>query len=297
MLEISEKFRGRPWVFTIFENLEKGVDLDKIQERLNKRGKKDSVIYLISGREICPTTERHHLQGAVYFKNGKTRAELQSWTCGKTKGVLNCKHYCDIWRGTAEQNKKYCRKDGNFIEHGDITQIFQQGKRNDISLVKEALDTGANMRTIVKSATSNQSVQFALKYLSYHEAKRNWKPEVYWYWGAPGTGKTRKAWEEMPDAFVANETSQWWDGYDAHENVIIDDIRGNFSTFNNFLKLIDRYPHQIQIKGGFRQFLAKKIIITSCYKPEQIWHMCGENQEQLLRRIDKITEFKKNPQK
>lgn len=288
MLEINEKFKTRSWVFTIFENVEEGIDLGEIQKRLNKRGNKSSVKYLISGFETCPTTKRLHLQGAVYFKNAKTRKELQSWTNKK-----KWKHFCEPWRGTAAQNKKYCSKDGDYIECGDATQVFQQGKRNDISLVKEALNEGANLRTIIKSATSNQSVQFACKWLTYLETKRNWKPQVKWFWGVAGSGKSRKAWEEMPEAYDANETSQWWDGYDAHEDVIIDDIRGNFSTFNNFLKLIDRYPHRIQIKGGFRQFLAKRIIITSCYPPQQIWSMCGENMNQLMRRIDEVIEFKK----
>lgn len=302
MLELDKKFKGRAWVFTIFKNEETHVCLDKIQARLNKRGQKKSVVYLISGREICPKTGRHHLQGAVYFKNGKTRDEFQSWTCGRKP-----KHWCDIWRGTAEQNKKYCSKDRKYIEHGSIDNIFNQGKRNDISIVKEALEEGANMRTIIKSATNNQVVQFAAKYLTYHEKQRKWKPEVLWFWGPAGTGKTRKAWELAPDAYCCNETTKWWDGYDAHEEVIIDDITEDFSTFKNMLKIIDRYPYQVQVKGGYRQLLVKRIIITGTQHPSYVWGgglLENNHWAQLSRRIDKIVEFKhpvygplKNPQK
>ena len=44
-----------------------------------------------------------------------------------------------------------------------------------------------------------------------------------WYWGAPGTGKTRKATAEHPDAYKKLQ-NKWWDGYQGQDVVILDDL-------------------------------------------------------------------------
>jgi len=86
-------------------------------------------------------------------------------------------------------------------------------------------------------------------------------------------------------------TNKWWEGYDAHENVIIDDMRGDFCKFHELLRMLDRYAYRIETKGGSRQFRAKTIIITSCYSPTEMFDT-REDIQQLLRRIDEIKVFK-----
>ena len=126
--------------------------------------------------------------------------------------------------------------------------------------------------------------------LKYFEKKRNWKPVIKWYWGPPGTGKSHAAFAELDDPYVCMSSGKWWEGYDGHENVIIDDIRSSFCKFDELLRILDRYEHRIECKGGSRQLLAKNIIITSCFSPYNIYDT-GENILQLVRRIDEIREF------
>jgi len=47
--------------------------------------------------------------------------------------------------------------------------------------------------------------------------------QCYWYWGEPGSGKTRKATDEHPDAYK-KLAHKWWDGYQGHKTVILDDL-------------------------------------------------------------------------
>lgn len=165
-----------------------------------------------------------------------------------------------------------------------------QGKRNDIEIAKEALENNANMRDIIINAKSNQVIQFAQKHLTYFEKKRDWKPEIWWFYGPTGCSKSHTAHEMAgKNAHHQVKSIKWWDGYDAHENVVIDEFRGDFSTFSDLLRLIDKYPYRIEVKGGYRQFLAKKIWITSNKSPQKLFrNMSDEDIGQLLRRVDHL---------
>ena len=234
--------------------------------------------YIIIGDEIGENQTRH-LQGYINFRNQVHFTALKKKI--PRAHIEKCK-------GNAIQNINYCSKDSIIYEDGNKPGI--QGKRTDLEKVKEiVLDTG-KMRDVVLEATSYQSVRMAEKILEYHEKKRNWKPIVKWYYGPTGSGKSKLAYEESPDGYTAGESNKWWQGYDAHENVIIDDFRKDFIKFHELLKLLDRYPYLIECKGGSRQFLAKKIIITSPFHPEEIYNT-REDIEQLLRRIDEIKEI------
>ena len=57
------------------------------------------------------------------------------------------------------------------------------------------------------------------------------------------------------------------------------------------LSLLDRYEKRVEIKGGWRQFKPKKIVITSIFPPESMYKGTGEDQRQLLRRISLTTEI------
>jgi len=146
------------------------------------------------------------------------------------------------------------------------------------------------MSVIIDHVSNLQGIRTAEKLLVYKEPKRTWKPKVLWFCGASGTGKTKMAFELCPDAYMAMDTGQWWEGYDGHSEVIIDDMRKDFLKFHQLLKLLDRYPYRVEQKGSSRQFLAKTIIITSCYSPDQMYDT-REDIYQLLRRIDKIKYF------
>nr|AIY31232.1 putative replicase protein [Dromedary stool-associated circular ssDNA virus] len=97
--------------------------------------------------------------------------------------------------------------------------------------------------------------------------KRKDPPFVLWFWGSTGSGKTRTAIEIATDMgkeywISHSEKLQWFDGYHGQEVVIFDDFRRNMCTFNYFLRLLDRYTMQVQVKGGYVNWIPKIIIIT-----------------------------------
>ena len=132
------------------------------------------------------------------------------------------------------------------------------------------------------------------RYLLLIRGNRNWQMDVYVYWGPPATGKSRFAADHYPGAFWMPPNSQWFDGYSGQDTIIIDDYYG-WLPWSFLLRLLDRYPLPLPVKGGHVPMQAKTIVFTSnqhpdsWYKYEQNPHM---NYEALRRRILDIIEFR-----
>lgn len=229
--------------------------------------------YCIYGKEVGENGTKH-LQGyAEYDKNQKLGGLYKKWIGA----------HIESRRGTQDEAIRYCKKDGDFSEFG---KKKEQGTRTDLDRVRlQAVESG--MRGIVGWASLTQ-IQTAEKYLKYCEEPRDWKPEILWVWGGPGTGKSRYARECLNDPYTKNDGTKWWEGYDGHEDVIIDDFRDSWWSLTEMLSLLDRYEKRIECKGSSRQFRAKRIIVTSAMSPEECYKGCGEDIKQLLRRIDDI---------
>lgn len=264
------KLRKRAWFITI--NNPNEDDLLTSTKLVNKSE------YGLIGDETAPTTGTHHIHVYIRLKDAVSFASLKKQL-----------PRADIQpaKGTDKDCKNYCSKDKVLVEVGVPSQ---QGKRSDLQKVTELIKDDPRMSSIIEQVGSLQSIRTAEKLLIYKEPKRNWKTKVFWFCGATGTGKSREAFELYPDAYPAMDTGEWWEGYDAHEEVIIDDMRKDFLKFHQLLKLFDRYPYRVQFKGGSRQFLARTIIVTSCYSPEEMFDT-REDIQQLLRRIEKIKYF------
>jgi len=265
---MATNFRSRCWVATL-----NNYDLDDIESI-----KALTCDYCIVGDEVGESGTPH-LQCYFRFKSARTLSAL--------KKKLSTAHF-EVALGNDLQNREYCSKQSILYETGKPSS---QGKRTDLEKITTMMDDGVNsMRELLPHLRSTQSVRMAEIRLKYFEKKRTWKPEVLWFHGSTGTGKSRLAYDMTNEPFTCLDTIKWWEGYDAHEDVIIDDLRSDFCKYNDFLKLIDRYAYQVECKGGSRQLLARRIIITSPYRPEYIWRT-AEDPQQLLRRIDTIRDF------
>lgn len=266
MIPVSQK-RSRCWCYTIFDYEEKKL-LNKTPES----------VYQVFGYEICPETGKKHIQGYLVYKEAKTMTTVK-------KSFNDQTMHLEIPKGNAEQNRKYCTKEGNFIETGTIPQ---QGKRNDIDTVRELVKEGKGFRDILEVASNFQCLRIAEVCLKYLEKKRDFKTYTIWIWGRSGSGKTTKAESLLIDPFVKDKRSKdWWEGYDQHEHVLYDEVNSK-NSYSELKAISDRFPCLVECKGGSRQFVAKKLIITSLYDPVLLFKNKPEEGYEMLRRIDEI---------
>lgn len=111
------------------------------------------------------------------------------------------------------------------------------------------------------------------------------------FWGATGTGKSRRAWEEAGEqGYPKDPRSKFWCGYQGQEHVVIDEFRGGIDI-GHLLRWLDRYPVIVEIKGSSVVLSAKTIWITSNLPPESWYPDVDPETMAALRRRLTVTHF------
>lgn len=264
----------RNWCFTIHSKHDGNIDALACHKDTR---------YLVYQEEVCPTSGREHIQGYIELVKAK-----------RVAGMLKiCPAHYEPRRGTRQQARDYCMKEESraagktSVEVGEWT--LTPGSRDDLTQVKDALDRGDTLTEVAHShfATCARFSKWFKEYAALIGERRSWKTKVIVYWGQAGTGKSRRAAAEYPDAYYQDGT-KWWSNYQAEDAVIIDDFDGDM-PLNAFLRLTDRYPLQVETKGGYVNFVARTIVITSNLRPEE-WYpdLTPERHAAVMRRLDEI---------
>lgn len=170
-----------------------------------------------------------------------------------------------------------------------------QGHRSDLESIRDKLDKREPLKRIAEEHFGD--------FIRYHRGfekyrilcsllQRTWKSEVIILTGRTGIGKSRYCAENYPNAFWKRK-GDWWDGYDGHDIVIIDEFYG-WLPLDTMLRLMDRYPLMVDTKGSAVEFVAKTICITS-NNPWEEWYTwkSQELKDAFSRRIDKFIDLNK----
>lgn len=241
------------------------------------------------------------LQGTPHFQG---YLELSSRkTISQVRNLLGGRAHVERRKGTPEEARTYCMKDdgrldgpwefGVFVATTGSTNLT--GRRTDLITIKERITRGASEREIAD--------EFFGVWCQYHGAfrrfrtlvtsNRQWKTNVTVIVGPPGTGKSRYAMDNYPEAYW-KQRSQWWDNYEGQDSVVLDDFYG-WLPYDVLLRICDRYPLLVETKGSQANFCAKYLLITSNATPAQ-WYK-NVVIEAFVRRIDKWMYFGANGQK
>nr|WAE42832.1 MAG: replication associated protein [Cressdnaviricota sp.] len=251
----------------------------------NSLKKYSHLSYIIAGQERTPSTDRPHLQGYMQLDNSYSIKAIKK-ECNTTCKLIEC-------TGTAEENIQYCKgyKNGKF-KNGTCENVIEeqgtlknQGKRTDLIQLQNDLNAGVSLSKISEDhfAAFLRYKPSILSYQQLHPLKRTWKTEVYVHWGISESGKTTDATNYMgiDKTFVFSPGNNvWWDGYDnqKHEVVVLDEYSSKKRlNIENLKQLLDEYPINVEVKGGWVPFLAKRIYITSNEDPALWYHDKGLN--------------------
>lgn len=231
-------------------------------------------VYLIMGKELGESGTPH-IQGFITYPKRRTLRRV--------KEQLGNRVHLEPARGTPSQAAEYCKKEGDYWEAGTLPS--GQGKRNDLEELRSLLSRRVPLREIADTQFGSfiRYQRGIMAARMVYANTRNWVSEVYVYWGPTGTGKTKKAWCEAPEAYV-HPGGPWFDGYDGHESVIFDDFGGSEFKLTYLLKLLDRYPMKVPIKGGFVEWVPKRIFITSNLNPNDWFPNAHQEHVAALRR-------------
>lgn len=244
-----------------------------------------NIKYIVVGREYGELGTPH-LQGLVCFKDAKTLSAV--------KKLFPTAHFEEM-RGTFEQASDYCKKEGDFFEWGILPMDQQRKGEKGREWYQEQLKAVSEQRYFDVDPAyliANFNGLHKAASLLYPPKLLDTEQKMEWYYGASGTGKSRRAREENPGAYL-KMCNKWWDGYTGQEVVIIEDFDVDHKVLCHHLKIwADRYPFPAEVKGGKIDIRPKKIIVTSNYHPGMIWEKETDLQP-ILRRF-RVTYFDVN---
>lgn len=263
------------WCFTL--NNYTDEDLQHLKEVITE----ESCLYAIIGKEVGEN-ETPHLQG---FVNLKVKKRLSAM-----KTLISPRAHLERAMGSGAENEKYCGKDGDI--YLTIGEPSYSGKRTDLESAVSMLRASKGDMREVADAFPCTYVRYGRGLNAWVDAARLQKPRdfktnVQIWVGPPGCGKSRAAATLCPDPdeVFYKSRGEWWDGYNGQCNVIIDDFYG-WVKHDEMLRICDRYPHRVPVKGAFVQFLAKNVYITSNIMPDVWYKFESYNPAALMRRIN-----------
>jgi hypothetical protein len=294
---MSELFRN--FVFT----LNNYTDLD-IQVLLSYKCK-----YMLFAKEIAPTTGTPHLQGYCELAK-RTRFNTLLATLPKTIHI-------EPRRGTQDQAINYIKEP---IDKPVPTELYEVGEPN-----RQGTDVGPTaLETARQLLTDNLPIDPMIHNIgvikAYERISKYWPSSRYhsdmelsriWIHGPGRSGKTSTAYR-ICHGFRTYKcdciSKGWFDGYDNHEAVILDDYepdKYDTKSFKLLLSLLDKYPLRVEVKGSTVNWNPTTVIITSQHPP---WHYYKDfsahdpgtpeywNSHELLRqlmgRLDEVIEIK-----
>lgn len=230
--------------------------------------------YMRFGFEIAPTTGREHIQGWLQWSNPR---QVGNFWKKFNHAYVAPRH------GTVEDNQRYTAKEGRWEEFGTPPK---QGERADWELARSQL---ANRKSVREVIDAQPHLLPTIRALERYATLSRQPPQdrdvrVLYIHGPAGCGKTRAIHEAYPDAYWKPE-GEWWDGYEGQPVVVLDDYYSDI-RYQQILRVLDRYPLRLPVKGGFVPAEYTTVLITSnATLDEQYPNQFGPRREALYRRI------------
>lgn len=242
--------RGRNWILTI--NNPAGAPSEAIPD--------DERIRFAAWQLERGEQGTEHIQAFLQFK--------QPVRFGTLKLLFPTAHI-EQARDPAK-SREYCTKADTRVagpwERGSFSSA---GKRTDLDAAADELRAGSKALRAVASSSPSTFIKFnrgLAAFARLHDRPRcvDGATVAFVLWGDTGTGKSKAAYDARPGAYRKPMTDSWWDGYEGQRTVIFDDWSGKDNmTLAQALRVFDRYPMQVPVKGGYAELQAKEFWLTT----------------------------------
>lgn len=180
---------------------------------------------------------------------------------------------------------KYIKKDGDFIEEGQIDwkEKLDAKKAHRKYLGELMIKEGTTLKDLLHEDPSlaleaaNLQKSLAACKQAMLEPCTTDDVKGIWLMGPPGVGKSHLVREIEPSLYLKAQ-NKWWDGYTGQKAVLIDDFDLQGACISHHLKIwTDRWGCTGEIKGAQIPLAHERFYVTSNYSPEQIF---GQKKEE-----------------
>lgn len=285
--------RVRAWCFTAYDPFR------EVEAKLEAAIADNHYIdWFIVNPEVCPTTGRPHAQGYLYAANKRRFSELQARFSGwhfkrrvasheKARDYCRKGESCDSYHGPECAECRYSA----YRTMGVEPQGESGGRPSKPRAALAArIIAGDSLKAVALSDPGTAlSCLRSLRDLQHLVSKprdpKGPATELRILYGAAGSGKSRFVFDnhKLDDIYV-HPSGPWWDGYDGHAVVLLDDFYGDI-PYNLLYHLADRYPLSLPVKGGFTQFRARIIYITTNKRPYELYNIAHDWRPAFFRRV------------
>lgn len=231
------------------------IDYDSIENYFQGL---DHIDGYVIGFEVGETGTRH-IQGIFFFKQQKTFNTLRDYfKKNHIERVIN-----------VDSSVKYCKKDGDYREFGNVRS---QGQRTDIEDFKDAIIDGLDDLELLNEFPT-QFMRFSnqinkIRQLTFNDYYRrnNRDLQVVFLGGESGSGKTSSIYKnfDIEDIYRVTNYKNPFDSYQNQRVLVLDEYNHQFEI-PELLNYLDIYPLALPARYNDKWACYEIVFIISNY--------------------------------
>lgn len=243
--------------------------------------------YIVNGTEQGETGTSH-IQGYVKFKH--------PISFSRAKQYVGTRAHIEMQKGNDCQASEYCKKDGEWWEHGKVpvarksqSEMSKERWNEVLKMAEEGrMEELRDKHPYVYLVHGPKLMSLRLRKAQILQGEL----EHEWWVGKSGTGKSKEFHERYKSGdYYFKSMNKWWDGYRDEDIVLMEEMSPLHECLATHMKLwCDRYPFTGEIKGGVMQGIRpKKIIVISNYEIDEVFTKTQDSEP--MKRRFKVKRF------
>jgi hypothetical protein len=292
-----DRVRSTAWMLTIPADKHELQDVKDVLE--------SGCYAAVFSEEAGSTTGYRHYQTLVVYKNRATGTQV--------RGMFSDAHV-EPARKILEACRQYVSKEkthisgpywiGEYASVPGMTPNSTEERRRDLyDDLNAKIESGCRYDDFVLDAevrgwalSHKQQIQDLISAHAAHlYGEHDREISVDYVWGPAGSMKTSSVYDlyGRRNVFAADFGSAFpFDGYAGEPVLLLDDFRSSF-VFNELLRVLDRYPLRLNIKGGHTWACWTKVVISANISLTEQYPNLSERKDPMLRRFEHGIVFEK----